>query len=50
MVKDFVIKNMVCDRCIKVLKEELHHHNIEVLEIELGHLRVNIQRSVRYFR
>ncbi len=33
---------MVCDRCIRVLKEELHNHNIEILDIELGHLRLNI--------
>lgn len=42
MVKDFYIKNMVCDRCIKVLKDELNAHNIELHQIELGRLRLDI--------
>ncbi len=43
MVKDFYIKNMVCDRCIKVLKDELDGQNIELLQIELGRLRLSIE-------
>lgn len=43
MIKDFFVKNMVCDRCIKVLKDELNDHNIELLQIELGRLRLNIE-------
>lgn len=42
MVKDFYIKNMVCDRCIKVLKDELKANNIELHQIELGRLRLDI--------
>lgn len=42
MVKDFFVKNMVCDRCIKVLKDEMKKQNIKVLEIELGRLRLDI--------
>lgn len=42
-VKDYFIKNMVCDRCIKVLKDELDGHSIELLEIELGRLRLQMQ-------
>lgn len=34
---------MVCDRCIKVLKDELKGQNIELLHIELGRLRLNIE-------
>jgi len=34
---------MVCDRCIKVLKDELDGQNIELLHIELGRLRLNIE-------
>ena len=45
MVKDFYIKNMVCDRCIKVLKDELDGQNIELLHIELGRLRLNIDND-----
>ncbi len=42
MVKDFYIKNMVCDRCIKVLKDELHKVKISLLDIELGRLRLDV--------
>ena len=43
MVKDFYIKNMVCDRCIKVLKDELDGQTIELLQIELGRMRLDIK-------
>ncbi len=43
MIKDFYIKNMVCDRCITVLRNELQRNNIELLEIELGRLRLNLE-------
>ena len=43
MVQDFYIKNMVCDRCIKVLKDELRDQNIELLDIELGRIKLDIQ-------
>ena len=43
MVKDFYIKNMVCERCIKVLKDELNAHNIDLLQVELGRLRLDIE-------
>lgn len=36
---------MVCDRCIKVLKDELRIKNIELLKIELGRIKLNIQDS-----
>ena len=45
MIKDFYIKNMVCDRCIKVLKDELKEKEIELLEIELGKIKLNIKDS-----
>ncbi len=34
---------MVCDRCIKVLRDELHHNNIALKQIELGRLRLDIE-------
>lgn len=43
MVKDFFVKNMVCGRCIKVLMDEMKEHNIKVLEIELGRLKLDIE-------
>ncbi|WP_417364095.1 helix-turn-helix domain-containing protein [Galbibacter sp.] len=45
MVKDFYIKNMVCDRCIKVLKDELFKAHISLLDIELGRLRLDIDEK-----
>ncbi|MGE5430849.1 MAG: AraC family transcriptional regulator [Syntrophomonadaceae bacterium] len=35
-----LIKNMVCSRCIKVVREELGKLGLEVLNIELGEVRV----------
>ena len=34
---------MVCDRCIKVLEDGLNNHNIELLQIELGRMRLDIK-------
>ncbi|QIE59346.1 helix-turn-helix transcriptional regulator [Rasiella rasia] len=45
MVKDFYIKNMVCDRCIKVLKNEIRKLKIGLLDIELGRLRLDIDEK-----
>jgi len=45
MVKNFYVKNMVCDRCIKVLRDELRTKNIELLEIELGRLKLDIDET-----
>ncbi|MEE3244483.1 MAG: hypothetical protein VX226_07485, partial [Bacteroidota bacterium] len=45
MVKDFYIKNMVCDRCIKVLRDELHKAKISLLDIELGRLRLDMNEK-----
>lgn len=38
--KEFWIKNMVCSRCLKVIKQELHEFGITVLSLELGRLLV----------
>lgn len=43
MVKDYYIKNMVCNRCIKVLKNEINAQGIIIKEIELGRLRLDIK-------
>ena len=45
MVKDFYIKNMVCDRCIKVLKNEIEAQEIKIKEIELGRVQLDIQKD-----
>ena len=38
--KEFWIKNMVCSRCIKVIKQELDVLNVTVLSLKLGQLIV----------
>ncbi|RKS55066.1 AraC-like DNA-binding protein [Gillisia mitskevichiae] len=36
MIKEYYIKNMVCDRCIKVIRNELLAEEVVVLEVILG--------------
>src|SRR5680860_8300 len=36
MTQEFYIKNMVCDRCIKILRNELEGEGLSVQEVELG--------------
>ena len=36
---------MVCDRCIKVLRDELHKAKISLLDIELGRLRLDMNEK-----
>jgi AraC-like DNA-binding protein len=38
--KEFWIKNMVCNRCLKVITQELQELGITILSIELGRLLV----------
>lgn len=45
MVKEYFVKNMVCDRCIKVLKTEIEDKDIKLLDIELGRLRLEIEND-----
>jgi len=40
------LKNMVCDRCKTVLKQELKQAGIDILSIELGELIVMDEASV----
>jgi len=35
------VKNMVCNRCIKVIKDELLKNNIDFVQIELGKIEFN---------
>ncbi len=45
---DLIIKNMVCDRCKKVVKVELEKLNLQVKSIELG--QVKIKESIDFIR
>ncbi len=40
--KEFWIKNMVCNRCIKVIRQELQGLGITILSLELGRLLVEV--------
>lgn len=39
-IREYWIKNMVCRRCLKVIKQELEDINVQVLSLELGKLTV----------
>ncbi|MBD1260703.1 helix-turn-helix domain-containing protein [Maribacter polysiphoniae] len=39
-IREYWIKNMVCRRCLKVIKQELHDLGITILSLELGKLTV----------
>ena len=43
-IKIYWIKNMVCRRCLKVIKQELEQIDVEVISLELGKLTV---RSIK---
>ena len=43
--KEFWIKNMVCNRCLKVIKQELQELGITVLSLELGRLLVEAPKK-----
>lgn len=43
--KEFWIKNMVCNRCLKVIKQELQELGVTVLSLELGWLIVEARNK-----
>ena len=43
--KEFWIKNMVCSRCLKVIKQELQELGVAVLSLELGRLLVEAPKK-----
>ncbi|WP_031427711.1 helix-turn-helix domain-containing protein [Flavimarina sp. Hel_I_48] len=45
MEKTIYVKNMVCDRCIKVLRDELQKISVEVIQIKLGEIQVNLKKG-----
>jgi len=44
-LKEFWIKNMVCSRCLKVIKQELQELGVTVLSLELGRLLVEAPKK-----
>lgn len=45
MEKDFYLKNMVCDRCIKVVREELEAAQFDVIQVELGKVTLQVEKD-----
>ena len=45
--KEFWIKNMVCNRCLKVIKQELQELEVTVLSLELGRLLVEAPNKTK---
>ncbi|MCM4154392.1 helix-turn-helix domain-containing protein [Gramella sp. AN32] len=46
--KEFWIKNMVCGRCLKVIKQELEGFGVIVLSLELGKLVVEASNKTEH--
>ena len=44
-IQEFVIKNMVCSRCIKVVRENLESIGLEVIDVRLGKVKVRIPKG-----
>lgn len=47
MIKEYFIKNMVCDRCIKVVRNELLEERVEVLEVILGKVIIETKEEAK---
>ena len=46
MIREIFVKNMVCNRCIKVLKDELSQAGAKVIEIELGRIKLDLKDAI----
>ncbi len=47
MSKKLYIKNMVCDRCIKVVKEELEKIGLVIEDIKLGNVTISNPEAIK---
>ena len=44
--REYWIKNMVCSRCLKVIKQDLREIDVDVLSLELGKLTIRITTEI----
>lgn len=44
-IHELVIKNMICSRCLKVVRQDLESIGIEVLELQLGRLKIRFLKK-----
>ena len=42
---ELVIKNMICSRCLKVVRQDLEELGVEVLELRLGKLKIRFPKE-----
>jgi len=47
MAQNIYIKNMVCDRCIRVVKEEFEKIGLEVEDIKLGNVTIGNPEAIK---
>jgi AraC-like DNA-binding protein len=43
--QELVLKNMICTRCIKVVRQEIERLGVEVLDLQLGKLRIRFSHE-----
>ena len=39
-IEELVIKNMICSRCLKVLRQEMEAMGVEILDLQLGKIKI----------
>lgn len=44
-IKDLAIKNMICSRCLKVIRQDLESIGVELLELRLGKIRIKYPKD-----
>ncbi len=45
VTRELVVKNMICSRCLKVVREDLESLGVEVLDLKLGKLKLRYQEG-----
>lgn len=44
-IHDLTIKNMICSRCLKVIRQDLESIGVELLELRLGKIRIKYPKD-----
>ena len=49
-IKEIAVRNMICSRCLKVVKQNLEKIGVEVLDLRLGNStkQLSVQETVNY--
>ncbi|MCB0669974.1 MAG: AraC family transcriptional regulator [Saprospiraceae bacterium] len=43
-IRELFIKNMICSRCLKVIRQDLESIGVEILELRLGKIRIKYRK------